>query len=194
MIERPELTLPQAEAEYFKEQVSLHARILEYGSGGSTVIAAEAEGKSIFSVENDKAWADKMAQWFSENPTPSHPVLHHVDLGPTKGFAHPKDDTHFRSWPNYPLSVWARPDFFEPDMIFIDGRFRVACFLTAMFKVQRRTTVLFDDYLDRPQYHFVETFFKPTAVAGRLARFEIEPTQFPVDRMDQILRYYVDPA
>lgn len=194
MIERPELTLPQVEAEYFKEQVSLHARILEYGSGGSTVIAAETEGKSVFSVENDKAWADKMVQWFSENPAPSHPVLHHVDLGPTKEFAHPQDDSHFRSWPNYPLSVWARTDFFEPDMIFIDGRFRVACFLTAMFKVRQRTTVLFDDYFDRPQYHFVEAFFKPIAVAGRLARFEIEPMQVPVDRMDQVLRYYLDPA
>jgi hypothetical protein len=53
----------------------------------------------------------------------------------------------------------------------IDGRFRVACFLTSLIYAQPQTVILFDDYEDRPVYHVVEKHLKPVLMAGRMAKF-----------------------
>ncbi|WP_240997067.1 hypothetical protein, partial [Pseudomonas viridiflava] len=50
----------------------------------------------------------------------------------------------------YPLKVWDEPYFEQPDVILIDGRFRIACFVTAYLRATKPMIVLFDDYLDRP--------------------------------------------
>ena len=51
-ITRPELTLPEAEAALLRETYDRAGVILEYGSGGSTVLAAEQPGKTVPSVES----------------------------------------------------------------------------------------------------------------------------------------------
>jgi protein O-GlcNAc transferase len=37
----------------------------------------------------------------------------------------------------------------SPDVVLIDGCFRVACFLACWANIQRPTTVIFDDYTER---------------------------------------------
>ena len=54
--QRPVLTLPPAEAEALRAAYAIADVILEYGSGGSTALAAEMPGKTVFSVESDAAW------------------------------------------------------------------------------------------------------------------------------------------
>ena len=68
---RPDLTLPKAEAAWLAEFYGVAGTILEYGSGGSTVLAAEMPGKTVYSVESDLAWAADMAAYFEENPVAS---------------------------------------------------------------------------------------------------------------------------
>ena len=43
----------------------------------------------------------------------------------------------------------------------IDGRFRVASFLTTLKKSKKGTKIIFDDYKSRSQYHVVEKIIKP---------------------------------
>jgi hypothetical protein len=64
LITRPELTLPEAEAATIRAAYERAGVILEYGSGGSTVLGAEL-GKRVLSVESDKAWAQMMRDWFA---------------------------------------------------------------------------------------------------------------------------------
>ena len=68
---RPELTLPTAEAEWLRDAYGRAGSILEYGSGGSTVMASELADKVIHSVESDRDWAGMMSAWFAENPAVS---------------------------------------------------------------------------------------------------------------------------
>ncbi len=183
----PELTMPQAEAAHLRAAFAQARVILEYGSGGSTVIAAELPEKTVFSVESDVDWLENMRGYFAAQPPVAALHLHHGDIGPTRDWGHPADDTEFRRWPNYPNSVWDRDDFKNPDLVLIDGRFRVACFLTTLFRSTAPVTVLFDDYLDRKSYHAVEDLVKPSAMIGRMAQFDLMPMTIPADRLGWII-------
>ena len=45
------------------------------------------------------------------------------------------------------------------DLVFIDGRFRVACCLKCVDIMNPNCLVAFDDFLTRPQYHIVLDYF-----------------------------------
>ena len=72
---------------------------------------------------------------------------------------------------------WA--DGFDPQLVLIDGRFRVACFLTSLLRAKPGTLLLFDDYTERAYYHVIEEFLRPQQQTERQAVFEV-PTA--VDR------------
>ncbi len=193
LLTRPVLTLPAAEAAAVTAAYQAAQVILEYGSGGSTVVAAELPGKVIYSVESDAIWLANMQAWFTQNPPLARVILHHGDIGATKAWGQPKDAGAFRKWPGYPLSVWDLPGFLHPDLVLIDGRFRAACFLTCLFRSAKPMTVLWDDYIDRPFYHRVEDLVKPVAMIGRMARFETSPMPLPVDRLAWVIETYLRP-
>lgn len=192
-VPRPVLTLPADEAAAVTSAYAAARVILEYGSGGSTVLAAEQPGKVIFSVESDAKWLADMQSWFAQTPPLAQVHLHYGDIGPTKAWGHPRDAGAFRKWPGYPISVWDLPGFLQPDLVLIDGRFRAACFLTCLLRSTQPMTVLWDDYIDRPIYHHVEDLVKPVAMIGRMARFEITPMPFPVDRLAWVIETYLRP-
>lgn len=60
-----------------------------------------------------------------------------------------------------------------PDLVLIDGRFRVFCFLTAIKLAPFGTKILYDDYTNRPFNHEVEDFYQKIDVCGRQALFEV---------------------
>lgn len=189
---RPELTMPKPAAKAVRIAYASARHVLEYGSGGSTVLAAE-RGTPIHSVECDPEWAAKMRRWFDANPPKAALHLHEVDIGPVGEWARPLDDSRRDHWPDYPNSVWDRADFIQPEAVLIDGRFRVACLLTTAFRSKAPVTVLFDDYAGRPAYHIVERMFRPVAMHGRMAQFQIDPTPVPADREDWVNACYGDP-
>lgn len=173
--EEPQLTFPAEVGRYVRTLYSRASVILEYGSGGSTILAGRLPGKTVITVENDLRWAKGMQRWIEGADLPSPPRIHTVDVGPTGAWARPKDARAWKRFHQYPLQVWDEPFFQQPDVILIDGRFRIACFVTACLRVTRPTIVLFDDYLDRPHYHVVERLVKPTEYVGRMARFDVQP-------------------
>lgn len=183
---RPALALPPAEAALVQATYDAAQVILEYGSGGSTCLAAEMLGKTVYSVESDKAWCAGLEQWFAENPPQSTVHLHLADIGPTGKWGKPAGEKHWRRFARYPYSVWERADFVHPDVVLVDGRFRAACFLATLFSITRPITLLFDDYAERLAYHDVEIFGPPVAMHGRLARFELTPTPVPPAMMPWI--------
>lgn len=189
---RPMLTLPPDAAAAVQETYARAQVILEHGSGGSTVLAAEL-GRTVFSVESDAAWLAGMEAWFAANP-PAGPVhLHHGDVGPTGDWGKPVALGAFSKFPGYATSVWDRADFVAPDVVLIDGRFRVACFVTTFLRATRALRLLFDDYADRRHYHIVERLAAPVARAGRMAIFDLEPASLPRAEFGWIAASFADP-
>lgn len=191
----PQLTFPAEVARYVEQVYAKASVILEYGSGGSTLLAGGMADKTVFSVENDLRWAERMQTLVASSELPSPPRLYPVDVGATGAWARPRDASGWKRFHRYPLQIWDEPFFQAPDVILIDGRFRVACFVTACLRISKPTIVLFDDYLDRPHYHVVERLAKPTRHIGRMARFDVQPmTEIPRDMLTWIVSSYNEVA
>ena len=156
---------------------------LEYGCGGSTIYAVEAINvPSIISVESDKEWVNTV----SENITPTARQLYlaHCDIGPTGEWGRPTDQGQVDKFPNYMAMPWHIADEHDltPDLVLVDGRFRVASFLFSLAASRDGTIILFDDYGDRDFYHVVEEFAKPNMMYGRMAEF-ISHSEFSLSKI-----------
>ena len=167
---------------------------MEYGSGGSTVLTADL-GKKVVAVESDRDWAQMMQAWFQHNPpkTGAATVVW-CDIGPTRDWGHPVDDRAWKRFSHYPLEVWDLAEFAHPDVVLVDGRFRVGCALATAYRITRPVTLYFDDYVNRPRFHEVEKFIgAPAQVTGRMARFDLVPQSLPQGQLLRITQLMMRP-
>jgi hypothetical protein len=171
----PVLTFPKEVAAFVRDTYASAQSILEYGSGGSTFVAAGLPGKRVVTVESDPGWANRMREIAAAHDLPSPPTVLYVDIGPVGSWARAIDHLRLADFIGYAQSVWERNDFVHPDVVLVDGRFRAACFMTAYLNAERPMTLLFDDYIKRKEYHVVERLGKPARMIGRMAVFQLSP-------------------
>lgn len=191
-MDRPQLTFPPEEAAAVTEYYSAARIILEYGSGGSTVLASELEGKTISTIESDAAWLKNLKAYIDGSAPRATVHYHHANIGPTQAWGRPKDLSKSAQWSAYPTAVWHSPGFQQPDLVLIDGRFRVACFIACAVFTRAPVTILFDDYRDRPRYHYVERFALPVERHGRLAVFRLTPGLVTAEQLLTAVGYFQD--
>lgn len=165
--------MPQEETAHLKEAYANARVILEYGSGGSTMVAAQSSGKFIMSVESDLTWARALRRNLAGALSPV--IIQHVNIGPVGPWGRPISHDSWKHFHAYPNSIWGQSWFRQPDVVLIDGRFRTACLAAVMFHTQRSVRVLFDDYAVRDTYRLVERLIKPTQIIGRMAEFTVLP-------------------
>lgn len=177
-LERPKLTFPAEVATRLRHEYARADTILEYGSGGSTVMAAEMGNKTLFSVETDPVWADDISAYLSAVHPEADIHVHHADIGPTKEWGLPENYSKLHAWKylRYSRSVWDRPDFKHPDLILIDGRFRIGCFMVCLSRITRPVRILIDDFADRPFLRDnVTRLMRPSFTIERMGVFDVEP-------------------
>ena len=191
LVAPPDFAFPEAEARALGAAYEGATTILEYGSGGSTAMAALLPGRTVFAVESDRAYIAELTRWFEASPPEATVHLHHGDIGPTGKWGQPADEAStWRRFHRYPTTVWDRDDFVHPDVVLVDGRFRAACFLTTLFRITSPVRLFFDDYAGRPIYHEVERYGAPVAMHGRMAEFALDPTSIPADDLTWILETF----
>jgi hypothetical protein len=184
------LTFPTEERKFVVQHYEAAGTILEYGSGGSTVLGAKL-GKTVFSVESDQTWAERIALHVATLSDKVH--IHWADVGPTGPWGVPMKPRQFPKFHGYALTVWDRPDFQEPDLVLIDGRFRASCLVAVLLRATKPITVLFDDYLKRGYYHGVERLARKEETVGRMARFTVTPGAIPPEMATQAIGWFTDP-
>lgn len=176
-VSEPKFTFPPAEGELVAREYAHAGKILEYGSGGSTVLAARSTNAHVLSVESDKKWVENLNSFLKDSGHAREKVrVHWANIGPTAKWGYPADQSRWRRYPSYAFCPWEEFKF-SPDVVLIDGRFRLACFAATMMLTKKPTTVLFDDYSTRDAYRAVESFVKPVQIIGRMAKFEIKPNK-----------------
>lgn len=177
--------MPEAALPFVYSRLSNSRCYLEYGSGGSTVKASELGVPVIISVESDASWLDAVRQKVQgfKGGGVNHQLVH-IDIGPTKEWGFPISEIGWREYAKYPLEAWklCKTKNFAPDLVLVDGRFRVACCLASFLFAKPGTRVVIDDYGDRPLYHSVERFVSVASTADRLAEF-IVPEELPRDEI-----------
>jgi len=168
---------------YYKSEKRL---ILEYGTGGSTVLALESNIENVvYACETDSAWLAKLMLYASERRLQSRLFPVYLDIGQTGDWGVPVFGGGFtgkrmQRFLEVAISPWRlmRSHNALPDLVLIDGRWRKACFLSALLFCKAPTLILWDDYADRPQYHVFDEIIKPAEMIGRSALYEINPRNY----------------
>ena len=179
----------------FRDVLSRTCRYLEYGTGGSTLLAW-ASADVVVAVESDARLLAAVRHALSKaNRRPRLAELIHVDIGITRGWGAPlftrPTPARVARWENYAEAPWnfLRQRAIEPDTILIDGRFRVACALLSLLNLKDGSPclMLIDDYGDRPHYRVVKDFADLVSAHGRLALFR-KKAVFDAERCRQVLQ------
>lgn len=153
----------------FKAELAKASRYVEFGSGGTTVLADKSGIPSI-SVESDRFYARAVASRL--NGAVVRQIV--VDLGLTSEWGAPLLNTPAKGR-RYVTAPFGSTELF-PDFILVDGRYRVACALESArraYKAGKSAVLMFDDYTLRPHYHSVETTLGKPKTYGRTAIFKI---------------------
>lgn len=165
--------MSSAKIKLLNDSFSRASHYLEYGVGGSTVLAARKSLKTIIAIDSSDEWIHKVKTDIENNVYTGNINLLHANLGPTANWGYPNDQLMVKNWPQYYASPWVsyRSLGLSPDLILIDGRFRTPCFLYSLLHCKNGTRILWDDYLNRPEYHFVEQVLAPQGLVDDMAVF-----------------------
>ena len=167
----------------FRMAIAHCDNLLEFGCGNSTKFVAENFPCNIRSLETDANWARAVS---SEN-LPSVEIIH-VDLGPVGKWGRPLDYAQRNQFSSY-LSAGFAGDF-VPDVVLIDGRFRVAAFCSVLMNTAVGTKIVFDDYVARPWYKVVEEIVAPTQLGSRQALF-VRPENLDLNLAKEMTRDFL---
>lgn len=149
---------------------------LEYGGGGSTVLAAKLH-KSFVSVDTDQHFLAAVRRKISHLAPHQHLV--HANIGWTRLCGEPAFKSlgarRQKKWKAYAELPWkfVAPGSM-PDLVMVDGRFRVAAALTSCVHLAQtaESRIVVDDYATRPHYHAIENYAQLVGMAGRMAIFQ----------------------
>ena len=161
---------------------------MEFGSGGSTVLA-NSLGVASISVESDRFYAKAVRSGLQ------YPETARIEV-PTMGLT----------------AEWGMPLFFRrkkgrryiaagfdgldgrvPDFILVDGRYRVGCGLESARRAHlagNTALLMLDDYEGRPFYQSVEDHLGSPDRIGRAALFTIGEAPVPED---EVRKFATDP-
>jgi hypothetical protein len=94
-----------------------------------------------------------------------------VNIGETKEWGYPVDDSRKEYYPQYSLECFAMDKRY--DLVLVDGRFRVACILQACLHLASGAIILCHDFWNRVEYHIVLPYLRVVDKVDTLAVFEI---------------------
>ncbi|MDR2162293.1 MAG: glycosyltransferase [Desulfovibrio sp.] len=180
-----EIHMAREEREFFLKALRRAKIYIEFGSGGSTVAAAAiASISAIYSVESDADWIRRLLRDSGIRSALGEKrlTLIHADIGPTGAWGAPVgregERPRVELYKNYFWAPWERMPR-RPDIILIDGRFRVACAIMAALMAENPKCLYFiHDYPrggsrdEISGYRVVEKFFDLVRSVESLSLFK----------------------
>lgn len=157
--------------ERFRLELARASSYLEYGSGGSTLMA-DAAGIPALSVESDSFYAEKVRRMLKPG---THLQLAVPTMGLTQHWGMPVFNAKRKGYP-YVTAPFDLMDGWFPDLVLVDGRYRVACVLEVARRAKiagASATVILDDYSGRNHYHCIERHLSAPTLVGRSAIFHV---------------------
>ena len=180
------------EIELFGKYLLKSSNYIEFGAGGSTIYALEKNIKNIYSIETDISWINKLKKFklIQDKLNKKELTIKYLDLE-CKWWKHVswRSSTEFCSKKNWSLySKLANECTFTPDLILIDGRFRVASALESIKIMNDDTFLLIHDYI-RKQYYVVEDFFDKIEGVLTLQVFK-KKKNINMEKLDKVIEKY----
>jgi hypothetical protein len=170
--------------------------VVEFGCGGSTAEWLRLGAERVVSVESDAAWVTELRDHpdLADALASERLTLVHANVGPTGDWGAPKGQ--MQRWPGYWSRIWELPavvDAERPvDLVFVDGRFRVACALNAALHVEPGTPIVIHDFCKRPHYDPVLKHLAVVAEAESLVVLQRRADFDPARAVDDLARHALD--
>jgi hypothetical protein len=162
---------------------------VEFGCGGSTLLASKLMTGVVTAMDSSKEWIEKVRAECQKSPDQVQPRLINVDIGPTGDWGRPIDESTIDRWPQYSGIVWDYEGTQDADLYLVDGRFRVACFIETLMHCKPDAVILIHDYAPRLEYHIVEEFARPFLACETLYAF-IRHGNFDRGKAAEVLARY----
>ncbi len=147
---------------FFIKKLEKTRFFFEYGSGSSTLYA-DKKKLNYISIETDKRFFNSLLFKLKKKKS-----LKYFSLGIVGEFSYPIVCSE-KQVINYinSIDIYLKKKKI-PDLILVDGRFRIACCLNLLTKIgNKRSTIVLDDYKERKEYHYLNNFFEVKKI-GRL--------------------------
>jgi len=134
----------------------------ELGMGGSSLMAVRAGIKQMVCVDSDGTWVEAVRAHpeIAARCADGSVSILHADIGPVADWGRPADRSAVKKWSAYISSGWAEwaRRGTMPDLVLVDGRFRVACCLSvavasAHLPPEKAPRVLLHDVDDKRAYY-----------------------------------------
>jgi len=161
------------ETDLFLSFVRNSDHYLEFGVGGSTVVAAQHVGRSVIAVESSQEWIDLVMEACAVGRIVPSILL--ADIGPTARFGYPTDEGTRPKWPRYHEAIWEVAGSGDADLYLVDGRFRVACFAQVILHCRPDAVIGLHDFTSRSHYHRVRELAREVATAEDMSFFLPRP-------------------
>jgi hypothetical protein len=168
--------------------------VLEFGSGGSTLIFSE-NAKYTISVESDRYFSKLVEKTILNSEKNKTTYMYWANIGPTKSYGQPLVILNklFRGrYNNYYNGIFQDlKKACVSDIVFIDGRFRVACAMSSLLHIKKDFEMIIDDYFDRPEYSIISTVLgHPETLMGNTGIFKVRINFVNLDLVASILKEY----
>lgn len=160
--------------------------VLEFGTGGSTLVAALCNVETLYSVDSSMEWLQDLAKSNVWSTSRTKWFRLWADIGPLRDFGHPIQEDH-PGFDTYSSVIEAIPSE-NIDVVFVDGRFRVACALRSFRFMGPDSVLVFHDY-EREQYHVIEEFYEQTLLIDRIAIFR-RKSMINLTRLSELTEKY----
>jgi hypothetical protein len=138
----------------------------EYGMGASTNWMLANTDIPVHAVDTARPWVDSV---IAANPDQPRLTAIWIDVGPIQEWGYPVGYSHRHNFEAYRTAIWRQAT--KPDLVLVDGRFRVACFLHSLRVADPGTIIIIDDYALRPDFHVVEELIPVSERCGRQVLF-----------------------
>lgn len=167
------------EQNFFLQHLTKDMEVLEFGCGISTLTIAPLV-KSLTSVEHNKLWADQTLKRLK----PSGKEFPHVRIVHIPANREPSadyDDGTYEDFKDYVTSIHNTPAGNKYDVIFIDGRARVACAKECVPYLKPGGFIFIHDYRHpkemyrRREYEVVEQFLDHVGQVFAMGKFTVKP-------------------
>lgn len=175
--------------EFFKNKLLNSKLYLEYGSGSSTILA-DKENVNYYSIESDKNFYTKLKKTIKGK----NYLL--KDFGLVTYGSRPVFFSYRKHFLKKKAKEYANDVLKElneknliPDLILIDGRYRILCGLYVYKFLKDKntnTTILIDDYAGRSYLHILEKLFRIEIIG----RFGVCTQLKQYENLDNLIKIY----
>jgi hypothetical protein len=168
--------MSDAKTQLLSDSYFICSNYLEYGMGESTVQASQKSISTIISIDDNEDIVGEVKKGIEKTIYSGDINLLHANIGFTSNKRNFLNETTLKDWPQYYVAPWDKYKNLNliPDLILINGSLRIPCFLYSLLQCKTGTRILWNEYLNKPEYHFVEKVLRPQGLVDDMVIFVVD--------------------